>query len=163
VKIIFLDIDGVLNCEKYVHDIGALWDNPDNQIDPKAVARLNRLTDLTGAAIVVTSTWRISFLYSAEGMDEVIRNCLKSHGITGTIIGATEVTQGDRSEEIWDWITNHKDIIDNFVIIDDDRLEIKKDNSDPYLDLYFVRTSWLDGLQDIHVDKAIKILEDPNT
>lgn len=50
--------------------------------------------------------------------------------------------------------------IDSSVILDDDRLELRRDQSDPVLDLHFVRTSWLDGLQDHHIEKAIKILDE---
>src|SRR5260370_34823589 len=52
-KIIFLDIDGVLNC-----------DNTPNPrkfpyiIDKKLLARLKKLLDRTGAKVVLSSSWR---------------------------------------------------------------------------------------------------------
>jgi hypothetical protein len=156
-KIIFLDIDGVLNSQNYVLQIQELFDDPHNQMDPVAIDRLNYLTNQTGASIVVTSTWRISFRDAPEGIDIGIANCLKEHGVTGKVIGATIITDGDRADEIWDWLNNHPEI-KQYVILDDDRLEMKRDNSDPILDLHFVQTAWLDGLQDKHVERAIEIL-----
>lgn len=153
-KLVFLDVDGVLNSEQYVHEIGNEWD--DNQIDPKAVARLNRLTDETDALIVVSSSWRLGVTI------QHLRNTLAFHGVKGYVLGATKYLGSDRANEIWDWIDSakKKSYIDSFVILDDDRLELRRDQSDPVLDLHFVRTSWLDGLQDHHIEKAIKILDE---
>ena len=52
-KVIFLDIDGVLNCDK--------TPNPRNfpyVVDKKLLARLILLLDRTGARVVLTSSWR---------------------------------------------------------------------------------------------------------
>lgn len=159
-KVIFLDIDGVLNSQDHVHKMNGLFDDPANQIDPDAVVRLNRLTDQSGAKIVVSSTWRISFVRHNNGdVVQGMADCLKGYGVTGEVIGTTPITNGDRSAEIWDWIDNHKDI-EQYVILDDDRLEAKQDSSDPVLDLHFVKTSWMHGLLDHHVDRALEILKD---
>jgi hypothetical protein len=52
-KIIFLDIDGVLNCKK--------TPNPRKLpyiIDKKLLARFKKVLDRTGAKVVLSSTWR---------------------------------------------------------------------------------------------------------
>src|SRR3954449_1202724 len=52
-KIIFLDIDGVLNCDK--------TPNPRDFpyiVDKKLLARFKKLLDRTGAKVVLSSTWR---------------------------------------------------------------------------------------------------------
>ena len=52
-KIIFLDIDGVLNCDK--------TPNPRKFpyiVDKKLLARLKKLLDRTGAKVVLSSSWR---------------------------------------------------------------------------------------------------------
>jgi hypothetical protein len=52
-KVIFLDIDGVLNCKK--------TPNPRKfpyVVDRKLLRRLKRLLDRTGAKVVLSSTWR---------------------------------------------------------------------------------------------------------
>ncbi len=52
-RIIFLDIDGVLNCAKTPNPRGLPY-----VIDPRLKKRLDRLLERTGAKIVLTSTWR---------------------------------------------------------------------------------------------------------
>jgi hypothetical protein len=52
-KVIFLDIDGVLNCDK--------TPNPRKFpyiVDKKLLVRLRKLLDRTGAKVVLSSTWR---------------------------------------------------------------------------------------------------------
>ncbi|MGC2316150.1 MAG: HAD domain-containing protein, partial [Bradyrhizobium sp.] len=52
-KVIFLDIDGVLNCEK--------TPNPRKFpyiVDAALLARLRQLLERTGASVVLSSTWR---------------------------------------------------------------------------------------------------------
>ena len=64
-KIIFLDIDGVLNSEKWYIEIfdKNLYPNLENyplcEFDPLAIEQLNLLTDKTNAKIVISSTWRM--------------------------------------------------------------------------------------------------------
>jgi hypothetical protein len=53
-KVLFLDIDGVLNCSK--------TPNPRKLpyvIDKKLLARLERLVERTGAKVVLSSSWRL--------------------------------------------------------------------------------------------------------
>jgi hypothetical protein len=53
-KVIFLDIDGVLNCER--------TRNPRNfpyVVDRKLLARLHKLLQRTGAKVVLSSSWRL--------------------------------------------------------------------------------------------------------
>ena len=55
-KVIFLDIDGVLNSEEYYESF------PDGEfippIDPVCVERLKRIVDRTGAKLILSSSWR---------------------------------------------------------------------------------------------------------
>jgi hypothetical protein len=90
-KVIFLDIDGVLNCEraykngfcKYVE-----WTWPDGSKDhhqsfaPWCKEYLNELIELTGAKIVISSTWRHSGL-------EYMKKVWEMEGMKGEIIGIT--------------------------------------------------------------------------
>lgn len=151
-KVIFLDIDGVLNSEQLVHRLGMDWDG--NQLDPLAIDRLNRLTDESGAKIVISSSWRIAYHW------EELVPILQDAGIKAEIIDKTPYLHSDRADEIWCWLDNTQEKIETYVILDDDRLEMKRDNSDPVLDMHFVRTSWLDGLQDRHVDAALQVLNE---
>ena len=52
-KVIFLDIDGVINCDQ--------TPNPRKFpyiVDKRLLARLRKVMDATGAKVVLTSTWR---------------------------------------------------------------------------------------------------------
>ena len=62
-KVIFLDIDGVLNYTKWYTDER----NPGNlhgqegDLDPLCVDRIIRICEETGAKVVISSDWRISW------------------------------------------------------------------------------------------------------
>ena len=56
-KIIFLDVDGVLNCRDYIND-------KTNDIDPLKVQMIADLCDKTNAKVIITSSWRGSKNYT---------------------------------------------------------------------------------------------------
>ena len=64
-KIIFLDVDGVLNSEEFSR---WLWDNHEKKyrgyemLDQRAILCLQDIVFVTGAEIVLSSSWRISSL-----------------------------------------------------------------------------------------------------
>jgi hypothetical protein len=82
-KIIFLDIDGVLNCEDAYHN-GECYDHDKygSSFYSKSVILLNKLIIDTGANIVISSTWR------HNGLDEM-KNMWMYRGMQGKIIGIT--------------------------------------------------------------------------
>lgn len=154
-RVIFLDIDGVLNSGAYIKRLNDLFDRPENQMDPEAVQKLNRLTDLTGAKIVVSSTWRLAFLRQANGLD-MLQRCMKAYGITGEVIGMTfnDAWGTDRrGQEIQDYLDNNPNI-EKFVILDDDS------DMGPLLP-HLIQTKFDNGLQDTHVEQIAAILGTP--
>ena len=96
-KVIFLDIDGVLNSDSFYEEI--FHNKPENQllttsgvwryscdaggIDSRCVKWLNKVTNDTGAVIVVTSSWR------KEGLDG-ISSILAKAGVKGQVVGITK-------------------------------------------------------------------------
>lgn len=146
-KIIFLDIDGVLNCErayKEGHCNYVSWEWEDGTKDhhqsfaPWSKEYLNELIELTGAKIVISSTWRSSGI-------NFMRKVWDLEGMKGEIIGVTPNFRGDidgytipRGCEIeyylkhdlgfyhinWDRDVQkeymEKSGIENYIIIDDD-------------------------------------------
>jgi len=89
-KIIFLDIDGVLNSEMWYRSRFEQLDReeetgnyPYYEFDPILIDRLNRIIEETDAKVVVSSTWRIG--RSVEDL----QNLLNKVGFKGEIIDTT--------------------------------------------------------------------------
>jgi hypothetical protein len=116
-KVIFLDVDGVLNSRgKWAGcDLANLTDSG-TRIDPLAVARLKRIVDATDAKIVVSSTWRLNHF-------DDLRIYLWLHdGLRNRVIGATPDHHGQpRGSEIQEWLDSHPGgAVWSFVILDGD-------------------------------------------
>jgi HAD domain in Swiss Army Knife RNA repair proteins len=103
-KIIFLDIDGVLNCAK-THNPRKL----PYIVDPKLLKRLKRLLELTGAKIVLSSTWR----YDPAGLFSA-----KYWGIPYIDV-IPDMPKKSRCEEVRAWLKAHPKV-KRFVVIDDE-------------------------------------------
>lgn len=128
IKLIFLDIDGVLNHDAFYkerfekrYEEGAIA-HPYSEIDPECVKNLNQLIKDTGAKVVISSTWR------HDGLEYCL-DVLKFHGFEGEIIDITPTIRSNdmvRGNEILKWMReNYKLIGDYFnfteyVILDDD-------------------------------------------
>lgn len=161
-KIIFLDVDGVLNSEELCHQwkekgekgYGGFFEEGDVATDENVkwgqnmVDNLKRIVDSTGAKIVISSTWRKFF--SVEKFQEMFR----VYGWEDApVIDKTQLTRSSRGWEVNTWLNKNLRVKD-YVIIDD------------YPDFYasqlsrFVETNPDVGLTSEDADKAIKILND---
>lgn len=126
VKIIFLDIDGVLNnhLEADTHLTATVDKQYQGLYSPRCVDRLNSLVENTGAVIVLSSTWRLGLELSQ------IKLLLLSMGVKAEVIGKTDYVEHSftfRGNEIYKWIQdNEKEYNLNefnyksYVILDDD-------------------------------------------
>jgi hypothetical protein len=142
-KIIFLDIDGVMDDKQFVKENGYSRPFSDNLIDfsPRCVTVLNEITNTTNAKIVLSSTWRTNYKHAElEGKInsalDAVKELFSKNGVTGEVIGITPIMGHKnyhitRSLEILTWLSNRSDI-DNWVAIDDDRLYLSE----------FVRTKY---------------------
>ena len=145
-KIIFLDIDGVLNCEQGYEDGFCIYTQITNPTStkktyqsfyPPAKEYLNKLIKETGAKIVVSSTWRISGIkwlqdvWRMEEMEgEIIDITPKLHLHTGySVVRGQEIRDWLRGKGYWT-IDYDKELqrtysdksgIENYIIIDDDQ------------------------------------------
>ena len=160
-KIIFLDVDGVLNSDRYmasqkfneeIRGYKDMWEVinkvPHTHLDPAAIKLLNTLVEQSGAEVVLSSTWRLRF--TLDEMNEM----LASRGAKFTIVNKTPPARRFRSyrgEEVRDYLKSLEEQPESFVILDDiDQFPLLKDN--------FVRTTERDGLTETHVQKALDIL-----
>ena len=150
-KVLFLDFDGVLNSHKWIGANQQLFSSQQlfmhKHVDVEAVARVEKICQATGAKIVVSSTWR-----RFNTLDQ-LQAILKDHGFTGEVIGATPILSSQRGKEIEHWLREHGPI-ESFVIVDDDSDMV-------HLMDKLVQTTFDKGLQDEHVEMAIKILALP--
>ena len=135
-KVIFLDIDGVLNT----------CDGLETGIDRGLVAHLNTLVRESGASIVVSSSWRIAGLRR-------IRTILREHGFVGRVSGVTPISSlGMRSLEIQAWLDRCRWSVTGLVILDD--------NDDmAQLGSHLVRTDYRKGLTSDDVAAALARLD----
>ncbi len=148
-KIIFLDIDGVLNSDAYDKERGA----KDGNIDVSRLPLLKSLIDETGAKTVLSSSWREHWekdeaLLSDTGKDLI--NTFRQAGIE--IFDKTPV-MSSRSEEISHWLSLHPET-EGFVILDDNIFGWGG------LSESLVRTSKKigRGLEEEHIKEATRIL-----
>lgn len=146
--IVFLDIDGVLNSRQWL--TRERVDDPfrpyDDELDPDAIRRLNRLCHETGARIVISSTWRLGY----HDCESLLLGFAK-HRMTAPIVGMTPDLCGrPRGEEIAAWIGDNSPD-SPFVILDDD-----SDMGE--LAIRLIKTSFETGLTDADVERAICLL-----
>ena len=118
-KIVFLDIDGVLNHVRMTDKIGEGLD----VVSKSAVDIFNDFTDETDAKVVISSTWR----HVRGRTHEDLVALLRSLGLTGDIIGQTPVLRERhslRGNEIYGWLKENEALVgrefNRYVIIDDD-------------------------------------------
>lgn len=155
-KIIFLDIDGVLNSAEFFarrHKATGLMQGGSRpqSINPDALRRLERLVEETGAEIVVSSTWRIG--RTKQDLQKLLR--MAGFKYWNLIIGRTPTTNSfneRRGREIKLWLDQHVGEEEpRFVILDDDS------DMDELLD-HLVKSANKRGLTDEEVDAAVAML-----
>ena len=149
-KLIFLDIDGVLNCAASFTRRGNSFPIDDDKVD-----LLAQIVEATGAEIVLSSTWRSDFdddmniIYKRSGAPKLVEK-LKARGLK--LFGRTPNLPTERGTEIKVWLLEHEDLnIESICILDDD-VDMGK------LGKFLVKTNWNLGLTPHCVEKAIKIL-----
>ena len=160
-KVIFLDIDGVLNPKwwdrkKHIDIYGGAF-------DPKAVANLAQIIEKTGAEIVISSSWK------ELGLSE-LRNMWKERKLPSKVIDVTPNYMSDemlqnadlndtdidhlyiRGCEIKGWLNLHGADVSHYVIIDDMDDVILEQQS------HLVQTDPEIGISDWDATMAIMIL-----
>lgn len=169
-KVIFLDIDGVLNNDH-------TSDSP--VICPEMVAQLKYLVEATGADLILSSSWRYDFLemvkngYRTEDKElKLLRDTLKSCGLCVRGIVPLTPRTGPRSRpyEIRQWLLKFHQTR-SFVILDDDsfwtwgclqrNVVTTKTRILPQdADYRGFNDEWRAGLTRAHAEAAIGILND---
>lgn len=161
-KIIFLDIDGVLNSRQSFKKTRQEYPGDEIRYDtphPDHIQELNFIVKHTNAKVVISSTWRTSF--SSLAMHRFLRVL----GFVGDVIDNTPRLDTYRGTEIQSWLLAHEskikkykdsnlynyEPIETFVILDDD-------SDMENLSEYLVQTSNDVGLTHQDAIKAVEIL-----
>lgn len=116
-KVIFLDVDGVLNSVAYDRQRG----ESDGNIDKTRLPLLRRLVDETGAVLVLSSSWRRHWEKDPAACDATGRELCATFAAAGlAIYGKTPIfKKAPRADEVRAWLAKHPEV-QSFVIFDDD-------------------------------------------
>jgi hypothetical protein len=158
-KVLFLDIDGVLNSSEYFFSKGYLDETESmtdaetmllahpSHLDPSALQVINHIVKESGAQVVLSSSWRMK--YTIEEWTEM----MQKRGATFKITGRTpkHSMSTTRGAEILDYINSMRNKPDSIVIIDDhsDMDNLKK---------YLVLTNGKFGITMRDAEKALQLL-----
>ncbi len=166
-KIIFLDIDGVLNTEYYQGVLqykGKPWQDEYGALfDPKAVAGLKRIIEATGAEIVIESSWKYLGLNTLKKLWTHRKLPGKVLDITPSLISDKYLLKLNLSEseidmniskgiEIASWLIDNDKKDAKYVIIDDEYVIMESQLAN------FILTNPYEGITNTQVVNAISIL-----
>lgn len=165
INIIFLDVDGVLNSLAYFKSIGEeSKESGFNDISDFHLQMLSKIYHSCNAHIVLTSSWRELNNESDMNVYPMYQYLVESLAKYGMeIMDSAPVVEMNRPLEIKTWLENREDKENiKYVSLDDD---FSKEQYDKYgIGNCLVHTRFFcddvseGGLQQEHVDKAIKIL-----
>lgn len=142
-KIIFLDIDGVLVGPKQLKIASGIR----APFCRESVRWLAKLVSETGAKIVITSTWRFNYIDHHSFQKEVFDK-------KNTFLEAFDYTpklMKERGTEIWQWLEQHLQV-GQYVILDDEPMHIAN------LRKCQVQTNFENLFGKEHYEKALSIL-----
>lgn len=158
-KVIFLDIDGVLDVFSSKRYLQTLL--------PEAVERLKRIVERTEAKIVVVSTWRLGSKKYREMLGEQkshqqecdnwlqLEETLKENGMPVFDVTPWRADLPNRTAEVLCFLEEHPDI-ESYVILDDCYGDDYSGSEELRKRLVFVDA--LKGLQEKDVEAAVGIL-----
>lgn len=144
-KILFLDIDGVLNSEYYYNTSSDL-SNSQSKFDPVAIELIKKLIKEFSLKIVVSSTWR----YGA--VDRLMHE-LKKHKLIDYLYHdwfTPVIHPAHRGTEIKLWLDLHPEVGDYIIIDDDENILEEQMNR-------FVKTGLHKGMTEEHYHRVREI------
>ena len=154
-RIIFLDIDGVLNGHEWIHrkDNGATWSGSRINSEPSRI--LHRIIEQSSAKVVLISSWR-GWINHGSMTPIGFANVLRSHGVESNIVDALpskdpNLNHGeDRALKLLEWLKNN-DCLSYVVLEDIDLSPFGVENQ--------IKTDPRIGLVERHVPEVMAIFE----
>lgn len=153
-KVIFLDIDGVLNSRSY--DQKRDW-TKQTAIDESRLPLVKEIVDRTGALIVLSSSWRTDWERN-EGAcapsGQYINDTFKKFGLKIFDKTPYDSPRADRCDEVRAWLEAQGSAVTAYAILDDygfgwKEFSDKLVKTNPHFGL---------GLEQGHVEKAVALL-----
>lgn len=150
-KIVFLDVDGVLNSDKFYEELLSSDEGIDcfreDILDQRAISRVARIIRDTEAQVVISSSWR----WDIQAMSRLLEQ-LNTFDIVpiDTTIEDMRVNMS-RAQEIKLWLDQHPEV-ENYVVLDDEVMNI------PEIGRHHIKTNMSRGLEPNHVEQAKKVL-----
>ncbi len=156
-KVLFLDIDGVLNSERFREE------EPGQAVDRRAVGLLKRVIDATGAKLVLSSGWRFWFDDAMTPCEECARHLCAILAEQGLVLSgktpdfSTAEIRAERTfsrvkaKEISAWLGAHPEA-GQYAVLDD--LELKDDEVNAHL----IRVDGRIGLSEADAKRVVKRL-----
>lgn len=154
-KILFLDVDGVLNGHQKHRR------SPYTKINRSCVGHLNRVLERTGCKIVLSSAWRYMVLNGSmtlRGFDYMLR----THGLSGTsevLVGSTVADEviASREGQVLAWVRSQRERLliqkpRRWAVVDDLPLEFGREA------WRFVQTDGLKGMTRQDASRLIEVL-----
>ena len=168
-KVIFLDVDGVLNTSKIFDRIYISTGKSELEIDEFRLKYLKTIVDKTDAKIVLSSTWRNFFMKEdnkiipRNNKGKKFNDLLTNYDIEIFDILSNNYSDINRENLVNEWLSNRDDI-DDFIIIDDEPnmfkslldklIKTSKVNNNEML----INMDDCIGLCEEHINKAIEML-----
>ena len=149
-KVIFLDIDGVLNGHNWVNlfignvcckikPLKVLWDKWDLfGIRSRYVRNLAKIVHATNAKIVISSSWKHAWYTPYLNCEKRMKSLKDKFTIYDIdVIGTTPTCEGSRREdEIRKWLNQTDYTVENYVILDDEPSDLQS-----FIGNHLVKTS----------------------
>lgn len=154
-KVIFLDIDGVVNCS----DTKERSPSKVIGVEQSKIALVKQIIEATGAKLILSSTWRIGWFYEETGSHDrdeqdwhYLRDEFFKQGLWFFDYTPLDKSR-HRGTEIQTWLDKWEDEIDSYIVIDDSMYDIWEMHEG-----HLIETSFRYGIQDEHVKQAIELL-----
>lgn len=156
-KVIFLDIDGVINSEEF------LKNNENEMIDRNNVDILKNIIDKTGAVIVMSSGWKLWFdddMMPKDGEAQYLYDILceakiklfgKTPDFSTEEIRTKKTFSHVKAREIIAWLSEHEEA-NKYVVLDD--LDLKNEEINSHL----VRTNAQVGITEDDAKRVIEMI-----
>jgi len=146
-KVLFLDVDGVLNNEEFFKELQDEGVSIFHRLDPRCLDHLERIVTETGCVIVVSSTWRLG----KESLQDL------KYYLDYYELSIHSITPGNscspRRDEINLWLHQNPGV-EKFAILDDDK--------DADVGHSFFRTTFDRGLTKSIANRVIAHLNTPS-